>query len=80
MAPQSTTPLYAESDTKFVQLLSVLIVTTTLALVAFALRMYVRLIVLKKAGWDDCTISAAMVRAFPVSTDSSSLEKPPRTD
>jgi hypothetical protein len=53
---------YPEWDNKRTQILSVLIVTTALALITFALRMYVRLRIVKNIGWDDYTMIAATVR------------------
>jgi hypothetical protein len=65
MAVQPATPSYPEWDNKRTQILCVLTITTTLALVSFALRMYVRLSIIKTIGWDDYTIIAATVRDSP---------------
>lgn len=61
----AASPPYSELDNKGTQILCVLIITTTLALIAFALRMYVRLRIIKNTGWDDYTMIAAIVRYSP---------------
>jgi nicotinamide riboside transporter PnuC len=58
--------VYPRSDEKRTQLLCVLIVTTTVALVSFFLRMYARLRILKGLGWDDYTMIASIVSRIPL--------------
>lgn len=54
-------PIYPESEEKRTQLLCVLVITTTLALTAFAMRIYTRLRIVKNIGWDDYTMIAVIV-------------------
>ena len=62
MSSNQTTQFYPAWDTKTAQILTILVLTTGLALGAVALRLYVRISIVKSVGWDDYTIIGAAVR------------------
>lgn len=56
------------NDSKTAQILSVLLVSTILAYITYCMRMYVRVRMLKSVGWDDHTMSFAIVTCTIVLT------------